>query len=265
MSTNSSPVRETNTGPVRAVGYCRVSTDTQAERGYGLAVQQDVLERFCRASSVSLVQTFTDPGVPGTTPLAARRGLTAALDTVKSGEADVLVVARFDRLARDALEALLIEREFRAAGGGVLYASGANGDDDGMRLMRHVMHALSEFERRQLVARLASARKAKAAAGGYAGGRPPFGYEARGGQLHPKPQEVEVVRWIFAQVLNGRSLRKIAAALARQRTLGRRWRQSDIGRIVGRTEYKCGPTGARIVDPKTFNRAQAALMSRRKS
>jgi site-specific DNA recombinase len=264
MESKLSPVRATNTGPVRGVGYCRVSTDSQAERGYGLAVQQDVLGRFCRASGVALVQTFTDPGVPGTTPLAARRGLTAALDAVKAGSADVLVVARFDRLARDALEALLIEREFSAVGGGVLYASGANGGEDSMRLMRTVLHGIAEFEKRQLVARLASARKAKADAGGYAGGRPPFGYEARGGQLHPKPAEAEVVRWIFRQVLSGRTTRAIALALEREGTLARRWRQSDIGRIVSRTEYKCGPMGARIVDPKVFNKVQAVLAKRRK-
>jgi DNA invertase Pin-like site-specific DNA recombinase len=163
------------------------------------------------------------------------------------------------------LEALLIEREFRAAGGGVLYASGANGDEDSMVLMRTVLHGLSEFEKRQLVARLVAAREAKASAGGYAGGRPAFGYEARGGQLHPKPAEAEVVRWIFRQVLDGKATRAIAVALDREGTLARRWRQSDISRIVSRTEYKRGPNGARIVDPKVFNRAQLALMSRRKS
>ena len=76
MRVKSSPVRATTVGPVRAVGYCRVSTDSQAERGFGLAVQQKVVERFCAASGLALTQTFTDPGVPGTTPLARSvRGL----------------------------------------------------------------------------------------------------------------------------------------------------------------------------------------------
>src|SRR6266851_6623308 len=122
-------------GPTRVVGYRRVSTNEQVN-GYGLAVQQDVLEAFCRRERLSLVQTFTDPGVPGSTPLEEREGLSAALAAVRAGDAEALVVARYDRLARDTLRALLIEQAFREAGGGILYAEGINGDGDSMEFMR---------------------------------------------------------------------------------------------------------------------------------
>jgi hypothetical protein len=41
--------------------------------------------------------------------------LSAALEFVKAEEAGALVVARFDRLVRDTMQALLIEDEFRRA------------------------------------------------------------------------------------------------------------------------------------------------------
>ena len=105
-----------------------------------------------------------------------------------------------------------------------------------------------------------------AAQGGYAGGRPPFGYEARGGALHVKPEEAAVVKWIFERVArDGWTIRRVADHLDREGTLARRWRPSEVGRILRREDYKCGPSGSRIVDPKVWNRASAILTQRRKS
>jgi DNA invertase Pin-like site-specific DNA recombinase len=243
-----------------------VSSTGQAEHGSGLQRQREVIERFCARERLKVVHWAVDPGVPGSTPLIARRGLTRALTMVRDGSADVLVVEKHDRLARDLLEALLIEREFVVAGGGVLYCEGANGADASMTLMRQVLFAVAEFDKRQLVTRLESARRAKAARGEYAGGRPPLGFEARAGSLYPKESEAEVVRWIFRRVADeGHSIRRIALALDRERTLDRRWRPSTVQTILARDLYKRGPIGNRIVDPKVFNRARAQLARRRKS
>jgi DNA invertase Pin-like site-specific DNA recombinase len=253
-------------GPTRVIGYRRVSTDGQAENGYGLAVQADVLQAFCRRERLRLVKTFTDPGVPGSTPLEEREGLAAALAAVRAGEGEALVVARYDRLARETLQALLIEEAFRAVGAGILYAEGVNGDGDGMEFLRTILHAASQEQKRQLVHRLAAARRAKAAAGGYAGGRPPFGYRGGEGFLRPDEAESEVVRWIFQQAADeGHSVRKIAVALDREGTLERRWRASTVQRILSNATYKSGPSGSRIVDPRIWNRAHAALAKRRRS
>jgi site-specific DNA recombinase len=247
----------------RSVGYVRVSTSEQAER-FGLDVQRERVEEFCRSEGLALVATAEDPGVSGTTPLEERPGLISALRAVEADrDITALVVARFDRLARDTLEALLIERAFTAAGARVLYAEGVNGEEDALRMMRTLMHGFAEFEKRQLVRRLADGRRAKAARGGYAGGRPPFGYEAREGELVPKDGEREVVRWIFEQVANeGRTIRQIAAALDQAGTLERPWRPSEVGVILKREAYKRGPDP--IVPPRLWNRAAAALAARRR-
>jgi len=251
-------------GPTRVIGYRRVSTHEQTN-GYGLAVQADVLEAFCRRERLKLVTTFTDPGVPGSTPLEQREGLSAALAAVRGGLGDALVVARYDRLARDTLQALLTEQAFREAGAGVLYAEGVNSDADEMAFLRTVMHAMAEEQKRQLVHRLAAARRAKAAAGGYAGGRPPFGFRGDDGQLHPKESEAAVVRWIYgAAAERGHSVRRIAAALDQARTLDRRWQPSTVQRILANPIYKSGPSGSRIVDPRVWNRARLALTQRRR-
>src|SRR4051812_16022467 len=89
------------------VGYLRVATFDHADRDYGIDVQRARVAALCRAERLELVASFTDVGVAGTTPLHERPGLRAALTAIKGGEASALVVARFDRLARCALQAVL--------------------------------------------------------------------------------------------------------------------------------------------------------------
>jgi DNA invertase Pin-like site-specific DNA recombinase len=147
-----------------------------------------------------------------------RLGLSEALDLVRVGRADGLLVARQDRIARDSLVAALVERDFEEAGGSVLYAEGTNGSGPAEKLARTVMHAVAEYDRSSLVARLAAARARKAAEGGCAGGRPPFGYMPTGGALAPNPAEAEVVSWIFDRAAEGYSVRQIASILTSRAT-----------------------------------------------
>jgi len=46
--------------------------------------------------------------------------------------------------------------------------------------------------------------------------------------------------------------------------LGRRWRDTDVLRTLHRREYKLGPHGASVVDPRVWNRASVVLASKRK-
>jgi len=247
----------------RVVGYCRVSTVEQAERGFGLDLQRARLADYCLREGLDLIALHEDPGVSGTTPLAERPGLAEALSLVEAGEADAILVARLDRLARDVLEALLIERQFKEAGGDVLYVEGLNGDDPTAEFMRTVLAGAAQFEKKNLAARMNAARRRKAADGGYSGGRPAIGYRAHGGHLVPDPDEAAVVRWVFERVAKDRwSVRRIARALDEKRTLGRRWGPKTVSRILLREDYKRGRAGAQIVDPKVFNRARGVLVAR---
>lgn len=246
------------------VGYVRCSTEEQGER-YGPGAQRAAIQDYCKRERLRLVRVFEDIGVSRATPLEDREGLLAALDFVSSDDAAAVVVARHDRFGESA-EAIVAERAFRDAGAGVLCVQGVNGDDPVVDYLREQMYALAKLERRLIVARMMAGKRAKAEAGhAYAfGGRPPLGYEGRDGQLHPKPDELEVVRWIFARVArDGWSIRRVAEALTREGTLGRRWHATQVARILRNPIYKSGPSGARAVDGKIWNAANARLHERR--
>jgi DNA invertase Pin-like site-specific DNA recombinase len=246
----------------RVVGYVRVSTDEQL-RGFGPAVQRERIAEYAKREKLRLVATYED-SISGTVPLAGRPGLSEALDVVRAGRAEALLVARQDRIARDSLVAALVERDFEEAGGSVVSAEGGNGNGPAEKLARTVMDAVAEYDRSSLVARLAAARARKAAEGGYAGGRPPFGYTPTGGALAPHPTEADVVRSIFDLAAEGYSVRQIASLLNRAGTLERNWRPGEVHRILVREDYRRGTGTARIVDPRVWNRAAVQLASRRR-
>lgn len=71
----------------------------------------------------------------------------------------------------------------------------------------------AEQERMNIAKRTSGGRLVKAAKGGYAGGRAPYGYEVRDKRLVIVPQEAEVVRQIFDMKKNGAKYREIVDAL----------------------------------------------------
>jgi site-specific DNA recombinase len=248
----------------RAVAYVRLGRHERA-RGHGLDSQRERVTGYAHREGIWLLAVYEDTDISGSTPLAARPGLSQALDVVRARAADVLLVARPDRIARDPLVGALIEHEFEQAGGRVLYAEGGLEDGSRDQLTRQILHSVAEYERASLVARLTAARAAKKARGGYAGGRPPFGYRAHGKALVPDEEQAAVVRWIFDRVArDGLSTRSVAKTLDQEGALGRRWRSPDVWTILRREDYKKGPPAARIVDARVWNRADAVLAGRRR-
>ena len=103
---------------------------------------------------------------------------------------------RLDRLARDlVLQEQLLAEVWRM---GATVSSTAAGEDaylnddpgdPSRRLIRQVLGAVSDYERAMVRLRLATGRRHKADAGGYAYGAPPFGFRSDGGQLVPRLEE----------------------------------------------------------------------------
>ena len=113
----------TSDGRVRALGYIRVSTTDQAERGQGLSIQRRGIREYCRAHRLLLLEILGDEGLSGASGLQGRPGLAEALGRIESHEASVLVLFRLDRLARDLLLQETVVERLRLGGGSVISVS----------------------------------------------------------------------------------------------------------------------------------------------
>ncbi|TXH22821.1 MAG: recombinase family protein, partial [Elusimicrobia bacterium] len=87
------------TNPTKtAIGYVRVSTQEQASDGVSLDAQRVRLTAYCRLHSIKLIDIKADEGISGST--LGRPGLQAALQMLRRGRANTLIVAKLDRLSR---------------------------------------------------------------------------------------------------------------------------------------------------------------------
>lgn len=227
---------------MRVVGYVRVSTREQVEHGLGLDVQERSIRQWCRANGHRLVAIHADAGVSGSNGVEDRVGLPLALEAVRDGQTEALVVARLDRLAR----ALTVQEATLAAvwrlGGKLFTVDGGevlpDDPDDPMRTaMRQMVGVFSELERRMVVKRLRDGRRRKAELGGFAYGSPAFGQRADDGALVVDADEAATLARIRQLHAEGASLRTMAATLTaegRKPKRSDRWHPQSLARIVAR-------------------------------
>jgi DNA invertase Pin-like site-specific DNA recombinase len=184
----------------RVLGYVRVSTDDQHASGGGLAAQRTAIRSECERRGWQLVAIVgEDSGASSAT--LDRAGLQRVLDRLDAGEADVLVVAKLDRLSRSvAQSAVVMDRAKRRGWKFVALDLGVDTTSAAGELVANVMASVAQWERRAIGERTRAALAAKRNEGVRLG-RPPV-------------LPVDVVRRVVAERKAGRSLRVIAAGLS---------------------------------------------------
>lgn len=197
---------------MNAIIYTRVSTTDQAESGAGLAAQSASCAAYAAKAGINVIGTFTDAAISGAAGIEDRPGLMAAVAGLRRG--DVLLIAKRDRLGRDQMAVLMIEKAVSRKGATIVSADGmGNGDDAGSIFMRQVIDAAAVYERNLIKARTKSALAAKRKAGERVG-EVPFGWTLdAAGRLVEDADEQNVLAKIMACRAAGMSLRKIAAIL----------------------------------------------------
>lgn len=144
------------------IAYYRVSTQRQGVSGLGLEAQQDAVRRYAEANGDQVVAEYTEIE---SGKISERPQLAAALDQAARDQA-VLVVAKLDRLSRDAEFVLGLRRRE-----GVEFV--AVDMPHANRMMLGIMALVAEYEREQTSARtkvaLAAAKARGVKLGGFRG------------------------------------------------------------------------------------------------
>ena len=143
----------------RFVAYYRVSTAQQGRSGLGLDAQREAVRVFMGGSAGALAEEFTEVESGKN---AARPKLALALDTCRL-TGSVLVIAKLDRLSRDAHFLLGLEK----AGVEFVAADMPNAN----RLTVRLMAVIAQEEREMISARTKAALAAAKARGTKLGGK----------------------------------------------------------------------------------------------
>ena len=200
----------------RACVYTRVSTAEQANEGYSLEEQ----DRKCQAAIVSkgweYVGTYSDPGVTGRS--MNRPGLQQMLSDIRSGKIQAVVIYKLDRLSRKQKDTMEIIEDDLLKNDVALMSINETLDTTTPwgRAMIGILSSFNQMESETIQMRTTDGRMAKAASGGYAGGKPPIGYRAVNGELVVVPEEAEIVRLVFDLRKSGGTLIGITNELNRR-------------------------------------------------
>jgi len=169
-----------------AIALVRVST---ADQLLSLEAQRAAIEAYARAAGF-VVLTWHTEVVSGGKALEARPVLQAAIEDVIANRCAALLIAKRDRLSRDPLTSLLVERAIGPAR--VLAADSPNGDDPAAKLLRGILDCVAGFERSMISIRTRAALQALKARGARLGRAPGFkpaegrkGGRPRGGKNRP--------------------------------------------------------------------------------
>ena len=269
-------------------GYIRVSTETQAEKGYGLDAQRQTIEKYAADHALELSTIFEDAGISGNIKdtddddaLNKRTGFIDLLATITPG--DTVIVLNTSRLWRSDMTKAIVRRELLKHNANVLSIEQPKynlySKDPNDYLINAIMEALDVYERMSISMKLARGRTIKAKGGDNPSGVCPYGYKYAPDKKSVVIDEAEaaVVRRVFGMAQAGRAIGYILDELngsgikTRQ---GKTWGRSSLHNVltnrfyIGEFTHQGQPikgNHAPIISKVQFGKVNSQLASRRKT
>jgi site-specific DNA recombinase len=269
----------------RAIGYVRVSSAGQAERGMSLAAQRERVKEYAKANGYQLVDVVEEAASAAVrdgdeVSYERRPVLLGLIDRAERGEYDVLVVPKYDRLSRDYASLIMLKRRLKKADVELVSVAEDNGDSPVAEMMQGIISVVAEYEGKLIKERVKFGRAIKKERGLHVGGGIPYGYttaavdeaDRKGRTLEPVEAEAATVDRIFRAAAAGQTPGKIAKALNDDGIAGpdgRQWNRTTIRNIIENPAYTGELHGIKkthraIVSKRLWNAAAAGLAARTK-
>jgi site-specific DNA recombinase len=248
-------------GSQTAVIYCRVSDPSNQDTARELEQQEQACRAYAAEHGISVLRAVRDSYTG--TELVARMKLWEAIDDIKHGRADTILVYAYDRISRGGIAdtsaiRFEVERKYR---GQLLSATEPVPDGPMGELVQSIYASMAANDRINIVRKFARGKRYRAAQGHLsAAPHPMYGYRWADDEPGKRTRYVvdedsaAVVRRIFAWAAEGQPLRWIARQLntdhvltpsayaARgghggRRTVGEYWQPETVRRMLRDKAY----------------------------
>jgi site-specific DNA recombinase len=200
---------------LRVAIYARVSTEEQAELGYSIQGQVEVIRKKCLQEDLIVVDEYVDSGISGKS-MEGRLALQRLLKDVKENKFDIVYVWKISRLARKNVDLLTIVEDLEK--NNIKLKSITENFDTSNNMGKFslsMMGAVAEFERNTIIENVKLGMAQKARMGNWNGGIV-LGYQSvnqnngKDKHLVVVPEEAVIVKRIFELYFQGKGLRAIA-------------------------------------------------------
>ena len=212
---------------MRLVGYCRVSTEGQADNT-SLPSQQERITAYCQALGHELLTFYIDTASGKDLD---RPRLRQALFHLKRSGVDGLIVAKLDRLSRSVRDLLALSSEYFTSKALVVLDLNIDTSTPAGRAMFTMMGAMAQLERETIRERTLNGLKYKLEKTGWMGGIPPYGTRWNGEKLVECRHEQVVLalcRRMKERAFTYQDMAKALNSMGRLRPGGHRWRMITV-------------------------------------
>jgi DNA invertase Pin-like site-specific DNA recombinase len=225
---------------MRVIAYIRVSSDEQAKDGVSLDVQLAKEDAYASLYDLQIVERIEDAGISAKS--LKRPGLQRALELLRTGQADGLLICKLDRLSRSVKDwNTLIDGYFSEKAGKQLFSVGDSIDTRTAagRLVLNVLMSVAQWEREIIGERTRDALGYKKSKGERTG-TVPFGYDLAADeiQLIPNTREQEALALIATLRNQGFGIRRIASELTQRGFPTKaglaRWSHQTVAKLLKR-------------------------------
>ena len=222
--------------------YVRVSTTSQAEEGYSIDEQIAKLESYCDIKDWSLYKIYKDAGFSGSN--IERPGLQNLISDAKNKQFDTVLVYKLDRLSRSQKDTLYLIEEIFIKRDISFFSLQENFDTSTAfgKAMIGLLAVFAQLEREQIKERMQLGKLGRAKTGkAMMWSRVAYGYtyNKESGSLDINPAEAEIVKIVYDEYLNGRSISKIKDYLNENNlnTKARPWYHRAIRQMLRNPVY----------------------------
>lgn len=242
-----------------AYAYARFSSDNQREES--IDAQLRAIREYCEHEQIVLLKVFTDSAFSART--AKRPGFQELFQFIKEHPADMLIVHKLDRFARNRADAAFYKGKLREAGMRLVSVLEPMDEAPESIILEGVLESINEYYSANLSRETKKGMRENTINGVRNGGPCPAGYIIDRQRLIPGP-DAPKVRLMFEMYAEGKSYGEIEQATGWKKTTLRYMLMNETYTgALGKGAEKHEGTHTALVDPKTWEQCQRRMHNQR--
>lgn len=197
---------------MKILGYIRVSTKLQSEKGNSLKLQKSKIDSYCKLNDFNLIEIYEDKGISGMS-IDKRDGYKEMINYLTNNEIDGIVVWSLSRLGRKMKD--VVEFMDTLKQNNINFFSikeNLSNNDKVGSLIMNILGSINEFEVEVIRERIKDVKRNKKS-NGEVYGKLQYGWNNVNGKLVKNESEFKVIKRVKNLRSRGYSWRKISNRL----------------------------------------------------
>ena len=242
---------------IKVAAYCRVSTDSDAQLE-SLETQKSHYEKYINGrEDWEFAGIYFDEGITGTKK-EKRPELLKMIKDCEAGKIDFIITKSISRFSRNTTDCLEMVRKLLDLNIPIYFEKeNLNTSSMESEFVLSVLSGMAEGESSSISENSKWSIQKRFQNGTFKLCCPPYGYAWNGKRLVVIPEQAEIVRWIFAQVLSGNGTQSIAYELNKNGVptkKGGRWTSTTLRGMITNEKYMGDAIFQKTYTDTQFNR-----------